>query len=140
MSNSIQPISFCTTCDAAPGDCNHAGARYLAEIRYEQTEHGWKVPDNERTRWDSPKWLASTGGWATAARSPVEAEPIPIGDILTSLEGIIFLSDEIRTMLHDSYDKNPGQTTLLVQNVKQSAGTLNNPAGLLVKRLRQLLA
>jgi len=52
--------SYCCECDAASGECDHGGPRYLAPIRYEltgETPDGrpiWGVPERERWRVDHP--------------------------------------------------------------------------------------
>jgi len=112
---------------------------YLEPIEYEPiTDHqgrtvGWRVPEHEKPRWDNPPQYHITP-------RQVEAEPVPLEAICASLDEIMFLSDDIRTLLATSYEHDPQQTSRLAQHVERNASTLRNPAGLLVKRLREMRA
>ncbi len=134
---SLQALSYCATCDARPGECDHKGQRYLNPIAYEAVDGGgWKVPDHERERWDNDD-VSSVHPTATV--TAIRPEPKPLPEIIRDLEGIVFLSDHVRTLIHDAYDTSPLQTWQLAENIKQRAAHMASPGGVLVSQLKTII-
>ncbi len=139
-STSNEPLSYCGICDKGPGQCEHAGPRYLQPIAYEKVSGGWRVPDPERKRWDYEGWGKSSGSphWreTSAPKGPV---PMTLQQIIESFDGIIFLDQTLSTNLHDAYELYPIQVSQLATHAATSA-SLTNPAGFLATKLREMLA
>ena len=132
------PVSFCTVCDALPGECAHTGPRYLADIEYEKVERdgeamAWRVPEHERDRWEHPVM-------ATPPAAPgVEPEPLDI--LVARLEPVIDLSFALEGRLAAAHNRDALRTTRIVVHVLRAAvdGSLKSPGGYLWKRLGELL-
>lgn len=131
--------SYCVTCDALPGGCEHGAARYLDPIVYEQElnelgKHvGWSVPDHERERWDNPP--AAVHSTPAADRTPKS-----IQKLIVELDDYIYLSDRVEADLRAAYERKPTKVARLVEHVvtQTKDGKLDNPGGYLVSQLKEL--
>ncbi len=134
-----KPRSFCITCDAAEGQCDHGGRRYLEPIVYEQIEPGnpfggLKVPDHERERWNQ--------GPIRVTSQPRVEEARDVEDLILDLSAIMFLEPPLEAQLRTIQKVEPLRVSRLTNATIEGAakGTLHNPAGFLRSRLAQLLA
>jgi hypothetical protein len=93
----------------------------------------WKVPEEERARWDAAPLRA-------APPSRPQEQPKPLQQLVVELEAWIDLSSLLERQLRDAYEAEPLRVTRITANVVQGAesGRLQNPAGLLVTRLREI--
>jgi hypothetical protein len=126
-------LSYCTVCDALPGECSHNGARYLDDVVYEREEGlGWKVPDAERDRWNHPVKVH--------APAPPGQEPTPLPRLIVEVEAWISLDHALEERLGAAYERDPLKTTRLCDNIVRAAaaGSLSSPGGLLWKRLGEI--
>lgn len=133
-------VSYCVVCDALPGECDHAGPRYLDPIVYERVEgtgakSRWHVPDSERWRVDNPP---ST--WPQPAPRQHTAPAEPLGHLIAKLEAWIELDDKLEGDLRETYAHDPDKTSRLVLSIIEKAESrqVRSPAGLLVTKLREL--
>jgi hypothetical protein len=102
----------------------------LEPIIYERAEGGgWRVPDDERERWDNPPRVDAPKGHTTAAR--------PLPELVLELEGCLYLDDRLGGRLRELYEADPPRTTHLVELVleKARAGELRSPSGFLAAKL-----
>ena len=106
------------------------GVRYLEDTVYEREPGGnWRVPDDERDRWDNPPRVTRPAPAALAAR--------PLPDLLAELEAVTYVDDVLSRRLTNAHRADGARTTRLVEHTIQQtiAGELRNPAGLLWRRL-----
>ena len=133
----IQPLrSYCSLCDALPGECQHSAHRYLDEIVYKRSEEGWACPNEaEKHRfWNPPKLEFAE----RTTKSGIE--PKPIQQIVVELESWMLLGESLESELRRAHEQNPRKVTLIAEHVATdaSSGRLRNPAGLLVSMLRDM--
>ena len=129
---STATVSYCVVCDAPPGECSHTGPRYLPDMVYEPAATGWRVPERERERYEHPVK-------ATRLSPPTsEAQPLPV--LVAALEREIGLDLALEHRLEDAYDRDALKVSRLVASVIRAvaAGRLENPGGLLWKRLGEV--
>lgn len=143
--------SFCITCDAHPAGCTcgqpdcvpgcgHTGSRYLEPLAHthvsdEQGKHvGWNVPQEERLRWENPPANVKP------SKRPAGREAKPAQRLIVDLEGWMFVDRQLEQNVRDAHDREPLRVTMLVEHVVQlaEAGKLDNPAGLLAVKLKEL--
>ncbi len=133
-----KPRSFCIICDAAEGQCDHGGRRYLEPIEYEQIEPGnpfggLHVPDHERERWDqAPLRIGKPKRVVEEARD--------VEDLILDLQGVCYIDPPLEQQFRSIHKLQPLRTSHLTTAIVQGASTgkLTNPAGLLWKRLAEL--
>ena len=137
-----KPRSFCIICDAAEGECEHHGRRYLEPIEYQQIEPGnpfggLKVPDHERERWNQAPLRV-----ATPDRPPVVEEARDVEDLILDLSAVMFLEPPLEAQFRTIHKLEPLRLSRLTNATIEGAakGTLHNPAGFLRSRLAQLVA
>src|SRR5262245_22850240 len=110
------------------------GRVLLAPIVYEPVfdEHGarvgWRVPDEERERWDAPR--------APAPAHPVDTETRSLEALQDALEPY-FPSPSLIVRLAVSYELDPARVSRLTTWVLEQAD-VHSPCGLLFKRLGEL--
>lgn len=130
--------SYCTICDNTQQPCRQhpTATRYLDAITYQKTEHGWKVPDSERQRWENPV------KGQPPRRIDNGGETRPIQALVAELEGWLFLSNTLETTVRAAYHTNPQRTTRLVDKVVAGARdqALGNPEGYLAKHASEITA
>lgn len=135
MTSPSETASYCATCDALPGECHHAGHRYLDDMTYEPGPdgHGWIVPQHERQRFNMEP-LRPDPPKPTAALDLVDLERL--------LEEILWLEPPVREALASAYERDDQTATLAVKAVIAAAGTgrITNPAGLLLSKIRNIQA
>ena len=126
------PVALCVRCDH-PYPCpDHPGGHY-----YEDGEPGTGAYDDERERWRQ----AGRGPWARPGAAPrPQEEARPLADLLAMLESGIGLDLALEHRLADAYDRDALKVTRLCASVLRSvaAGRLDNPTGLLWKRLGEI--
>ncbi len=133
--------SYCVICDAAPGGCKHAAARYLPSPIYERTDGGYRVGDEERARWDYNGWVKSSGSEHWRAQPVAAPIPISLEEATETLSTAgVFLDPKLRGMLEDAYRADARQAAQAALHVARSSGSLTSPGGVLVKRLREIIA
>jgi hypothetical protein len=134
-------VSYCAICDELPGECDHAGHRYLDPIAYEDVldvsgaRIGSRVPEgDERERWDNPP----ARGEGRSALPANDARPVQ--KLVLELEAFAYLDTQAESLLRSVYELEPQKTTRLVDATiaKVRTKSLNNPEGFLVSRLRQI--
>lgn len=116
-----------------------SGKRYLDPITYKPFHMftgkrvGWTIPEPERETWDKP---------TPKVPPPIKPaeQPKPIQDLITELEAWVDITPPLETQLRNCYHLNPLRTSRAGQAVINGAEArrLTNPAGLLVKRLRDI--
>jgi hypothetical protein len=106
---------------------------------YQRVSGGWRVSDQERPRWDYDGWLRSSGSEHWKA-TPNPGRELPTLQAATeALEDAgVYLDQGLRIMFTDAYDIDPKQTTQAAFHVARTANSLDNPSGLLAKRLREI--
>ena len=110
------------------------GVRYLEDIVYERVPGGgWKVPDHERDRWDNPPV------WKAAPAPEQQAKPLE--RLVVELEAWVDLDALLERQLRNAYDVQPVRVTRAVASVISAAEarSLRNPAGVLMRRLRDIV-
>ena len=134
-----KPRSFCIICDAAEGECEHGGRRYLEPIVYEAIEPGnpfggLKVPDHERERWNQAPLRVAT--------QPRVEEARDVEDLILDLSAVMFLEPPLEAQFRTIHKAEPLRTSRLTNATIEGAakGSLHNPAGFLRSRLAQLVA
>lgn len=135
-------LSLCAICDAEPGRCSHAAARYYDQpVRLEAVVQngkriGFNVHPEDRARWDGPILRA-----APPAQRPSEV-PKPLAQITVELEAWLELSGQLEHQLATVYDLDPLRVTRAAASVVQAAEAkrIVNPAGVLVAKLREIQA
>lgn len=102
----------------------------LEPIVYERAEGGgWRVPDDERERWDNPPRVVEASMPTTRAR--------PLPELVVELEGCLYLDDRLSARVRELYEDDPARATRLIESVleKARAGQLRSPAGFLASAL-----
>jgi hypothetical protein len=125
--------SYCVECDAVPGECGHAGGRYLEEIVYERHDKMFRVPTRERPRWDRPIY-------GVVKAVGLQREPKPLQQIIVEIEGWVDLDPKLEATVRACYAVNPAKVTALSDSLinAASSGRLSSPGGYLFKRLSEL--
>ena len=128
------PVALCVRCDH-PYPCpDHPGAFYYED---EPAASGTEY-DAARERWR----LEGRGPWARPGATPrPQEEARPLTELLAMLESGIGLDLALEHRLADAYDRDALKVTRLCASVLRSvaAGRLDNPTGLLWKRLGEVL-
>jgi len=120
-------LSHCVACDAHPGQCSHTGARYLHPIVYEPVAGGYRVPEHERARWDTP---------APVDRTPVDEETLSLETLLDLLDPHL-PSPQLVARLTVAYQLDAARVSRLTSRLIEQADE-RGPCGLLFTRLSAL--
>jgi hypothetical protein len=122
-----EPVSFCVTCDAGPGDCEHTGHRYH-DSWFELRRDGHL----------SPEYQAWFDGNPFSAEERSAPKPRPLPALEADIDQRMYLDTALRSQLRDRYDENPRKTSFMVQDVLRAfdEGRLMRPAGTLATRLK----
>jgi len=130
--------SYCVQCDSEVNPCpdHPKSPRYLDDIVYEKVPTGgWKVPEEERERWENPPALTKR----TFIPQPTKS----IQRLIVELEGWIYLTEEVEQTIRSAYEKNPSRVSRLVEKVVDDARRpgddgLSNPQAYLMKHARDI--
>jgi len=135
-------VSYCTVCDALPGECEHKAARYLDPIVYERVPGvGWAVPASEKADWLRREARLFQDGHDREPgqkREPRAEERVkPLQQVVVELEAWIDLDPALEATFRAYFEREPQKATRLAAEVIEGArsGRLRKPAGLLYSRL-----
>lgn len=133
-------VSYCTVCDALPGECSHTGAaRYLPDVTYVKHEQGWSFPEAERA--DMERRLEAVFGASTEAKhAPGSTLAQPLQKLVVEMGLEFDLDRYLETKFRAYYEREPEKASRLAERVLREAreNTARNPAGFLAHRLKEL--